>query len=104
MLHLFSHVMEQQLLQGLVFGIVGALAIPVDRIELFRLRSNREMQIERLLQQTLPRCVQVPSRFVLEFDWRSLRLDEDTWSGSKVNRLIGEFLGEALPSVHFAHH
>jgi len=45
----------------------------------------------------------VPSRFVLEFDWRSLRLDEDTWSGSKVNRLIGEFLGEALPSVHFAH-
>ena len=35
----------------------------------------------------------VPSRFVLEFDWRGLRLDEDTWSGSKVNRLIGEFLG-----------
>jgi hypothetical protein len=33
---LFSHVMEQQLLQSLVFGIVGALAIPVDRIELFR--------------------------------------------------------------------
>jgi hypothetical protein len=32
-----------------------------------------------------------------------LRLDEDTWSGSKVNRLIGEFLGQALPSVHFAH-
>jgi hypothetical protein len=45
----------------------------------------------------------VPSRFVLEFDWRGLRLDEDTWSGSKVNRLIGEFLGQALPSVHFAH-
>ena len=38
----------------------------------------------------------VPSRFVLEFDWRSLRLDEDTWSGSKVNQLIGEFLGQAL--------
>ena len=33
----------------------------------------------------------------------SLRSDEDTWSGSKVNRLIGEFLGQALPSVHFAH-
>src|SRR5580692_11280945 len=32
-----------------------------------------------------------------------LRSDEDTWSGSKVNRVIGEFLGEALPSVHFAH-
>ena len=46
---------------------------------------------------------QVPSRFVLEFDWRGLRLDEDTWSGSKVNRLIGEFLGQAVPSVHFAH-
>jgi hypothetical protein len=45
----------------------------------------------------------VPSRFVLEFDWRGLRLDEDTWSGSKVNRLIGEFLGQALPSVDFAH-
>jgi hypothetical protein len=45
----------------------------------------------------------VPSRFVLEFDWRGLRSDEDTWSGSKVNRLIGEFLGQALPSVHFAH-
>ena len=45
----------------------------------------------------------VPSRFVLEFDWRGFRLDEDTWSGSKVNRLIGEFLGQALPSVHFAH-
>ena len=48
-------------------------------------------------------AVLVPSRFVLEFDWRGLRLDEDTWSGSKVNRLIGEFLGQALPSVHFAH-
>jgi hypothetical protein len=35
----------------------------------------------------------VASRFVLEFVWRHLRLDEDTWSGSKVNRLIGEFLG-----------
>jgi len=45
----------------------------------------------------------VPSRFVLEFDWRGLRLNEDTWSGSKVNRLIGEFVGQALPSVHFAH-
>ena len=28
----------------------------------------------------------VPSRFVLEFDWRGLQLDEDTWSSSKVNR------------------
>jgi hypothetical protein len=45
----------------------------------------------------------VPSRFVLEFDWRGLRLDEDIGSGSKVNRLIGELLGQALPSVHFAH-
>jgi hypothetical protein len=34
--------------------------------------------------------------FVLEFDWPGLRLNEDTWSGSKVNRLIGEFVGEAL--------
>src|ERR1700720_2989778 len=45
----------------------------------------------------------VPSRFVLEFDWHGLRLDEDTWSSSKVNRVIGEFLGQALPSVDFAH-
>jgi len=44
----------------------------------------------------------VPSRFVLEFDWRGLRLDEDTWSGSKVNRLIGEFVRQALPSIDFA--
>jgi hypothetical protein len=35
--------------------------------------------------------------------WHGLRLDEDTWSGSKVNRLIGEFLGQALPSIDFAH-
>jgi hypothetical protein len=40
---------------------------------------------------------------VLEFDWRGLGLDEDRWSSSKVNRLIGEFLGQALPSVDFAH-
>jgi ABC-type tungstate transport system permease subunit len=33
----------------------------------------------------------------------SLRSEEDTWSGSKVNRVIGEFLGQALPSVDFAH-
>jgi len=32
-----------------------------------------------------------------------LRSDEDTWSGSKVNRVIGEFLGQAVPSVDFAH-
>src|ERR1700736_6453137 len=44
----------------------------------------------------------VPSRFVLESDWRGLRLDEDTWSGSKVNRLIGEFLRQALPSIDLA--
>ena len=46
---------------------------------------------------------EVLSRSVLEFDWHGLRLDEDTWSGSKVNRLIDEFLGEALPSIDFAH-
>src|SRR5260370_960711 len=45
----------------------------------------------------------VPAGFVLEFDWRGLRLEADTWSGCKVNRLIGGFLGQALPSVHFAH-
>src|SRR5437764_11255355 len=53
--------------------------------------------------EKLTAAVPVPSRFVLEFDWRGLRSDEDTWSGSKVNRLIGEFLGQAVPSVHFAH-
>jgi hypothetical protein len=55
------------------------------------------------LIKLLLKARRVPSRFVLEFDWHGLRLDEDTWSGSEVNRLIGEFLGEALPSVHFAH-
>jgi len=47
--------------------------------------------------------MRVLSRSVLEFDWHGLRLGEDTWSGSKVNRLIDEFLGEALPSIDFAH-
>ncbi|HME71856.1 MAG TPA: hypothetical protein VKM54_18595, partial [Myxococcota bacterium] len=36
-------------------------------------------------------------------DWRGLRSGEDTGSGSKVNRLIGEFLGQGLPAVDFAH-
>ena len=53
--------------------------------------------------QSLAIFAKVPSRFVLEFGWRGLRSAEDTWSGSKVNRLIGEFLGQAVPSVHFAH-
>src|SRR5258708_40010645 len=35
----------------------------------------------------------VPSRFVLEFDWRGLQLDEDTWSSIKGNRLIGGVVG-----------
>ena len=35
MLHFFAHIMKEQLFQRLVLGIVGALAIPVDRIELF---------------------------------------------------------------------
>src|ERR1700730_2407420 len=47
--------------------------------------------------------LRVLSRSVLEFDWHGLRLGEDTWSGSKVNRLIDEFLGEALRSIDFAH-
>src|ERR1700732_1244129 len=38
----------------------------------------------------------VPSRFVLEFDWRGPRLDDDTWSGSKANRLIGGVLTRRL--------
>ena len=59
--------------------------------------------MRRLLLTLVAWIGMVPSRFVLEFDWRGLRSDEDTWSGSKVNRLIGEFLGQALPSVHFAH-
>jgi hypothetical protein len=46
------------------------------------------------------------SRWRRDLCWNligGLRLDEDTWSGSKVNRLIGEFLGQALPSIDFAH-
>jgi len=34
----------------------------------------------------------VPSRFVLEFVWRGLRLNEDIGSGSEVNRLVGELV------------
>ena len=45
----------------------------------------------------------MPSRCVLEFVWRGLRLDEDIGSGSEVNRLVSELLGESLPSVDFAH-
>jgi hypothetical protein len=45
----------------------------------------------------------VPSRFVLEFDWLGLRSDEDTWSGSEVNRLISEVLVEGFPAVDFSH-
>ena len=56
--------MEQQLLQRLVFGIVGALAIPVDRIEFFHQRDNREVQIERPSRQTLARCVQALARHI----------------------------------------
>jgi hypothetical protein len=39
----------------------------------------------------------------LEFVWRGLRFDEDTGSGSEVNRLVSELVGEGLPSVDFAH-
>jgi hypothetical protein len=46
---------------------------------------------------------EVPSRCVLEFVWRGLRLDEDIGSGSEVNRLVSELLGESLPPVDFAH-
>ena len=49
MLHLLPHIMEEQLLQRFVLSIIGALTIPIDRIELFHQRDNREMQIERLL-------------------------------------------------------
>ena len=45
----------------------------------------------------------MPSRFVLEFDWLGLRSDEDTWSGSEVNRLISEVLVEGFPAVDFSH-
>ena len=47
--------------------------------------------------------VGVPSRCVLEFVWRGLRLDEDIGSGSEVNRLVSELPGESFPSVDFAH-
>ena len=39
----------------------------------------------------------MPSRFVLEFDWRGLRLDEDTWSGSEVPRTVVR--GRSLPEL-----
>ena len=45
----------------------------------------------------------VLSRSVLEFVWRGTPLDKDIGSGSEVNRLVGKFLGEGLPSVDFEH-
>jgi hypothetical protein len=45
----------------------------------------------------------VPSRFVLEFDWRGLRLDQNIGSSSEVNRRVDEFLGERVPAVDFPH-
>ena len=45
----------------------------------------------------------VPSQFVLEFGWRSLRFNEDIGSGREVNRLVGELACQRLPSVDFAH-
>jgi hypothetical protein len=68
-----------------------------------RLSLDKRHGVARLADVKAKGVKTVPSRFVLEFDWRGFRLDEDTWSGSKVNRLIGEFLGQAMPSVHFAH-
>src|SRR6266850_4684993 len=53
--------------------------------------------------ETVPPQSAVPSRFVLEFVWRGLRLDEDIGSGSEVNRLVSELVGQGLPSVDFAH-
>jgi hypothetical protein len=44
----------------------------------------------------------VPSLFVLEFVWRSLRSKEDIGSRSEVNRLVGELVRQCLPSVDFA--
>jgi hypothetical protein len=41
----------------------------------------------------------VPSRFMLEFVWRCLWLAKDIGSGSKVNQVISEVVGEGLPSV-----
>ena len=45
----------------------------------------------------------VPSQFVLEFAWRGLRLYKDIGSGSEVNRLVSELMGQGLRSVDFAH-
>lgn len=55
------------------------------------------------VEQKQPGRAQVPSRFVLEFVWRALRLNEDIKSGSKVNRLVGEPVCQRMPPVDFAH-
>ena len=51
-------------------------------------RSNPASSFFTLLSDRLP----VPSRFVVEFVWRSLRLNEDIGSGSEVNRLVSELV------------
>ena len=35
--------------------------------------------------------------------WRGLRSHEDIGLGSEVNRLVGELVGQDLPTVDFAH-
>jgi hypothetical protein len=58
-----------------------------------RLRATFQRAFEEAVSRERVTNLLVPSRFVLEFVWRGLRSEEDTGSGSEVNRLVSELLG-----------
>src|SRR6516162_8071655 len=58
--------------------------------------------------QALHRCWSRPVRGAVAMCvgiwlWRGLRSHEDIGLGGKINRLVGELLGQGLPAVDFAH-
>src|SRR5262249_39763275 len=57
-LHLLTHVVEENAAQGLVLGVVGTLAVPVDGFQLLDQRDEGVMQRQRLLRQALARRMQ----------------------------------------------
>ena len=67
-LHLLAHVVQQDLAQLFVLGVVGALAIPVDRVELLLQRCDRVVQQPPFLRTAPraeyadPRSTSTPSR------------------------------------------
>ena len=63
MLHLLSHIIEEQLFQCVLLGIVGALAIPIDGAEFLLQGGDGKMEVQRFCRKTLAGSVQVCSTF-----------------------------------------